>query len=452
MKITRILLVSPNRFHEPYPVYPLALSYLKSSIEHHLEDVQVALFDFNLGDMEAFRSILDRFNPDLVGISLRNIDTVNIFDERHFIEETRELIDETRQRLNAITVIGGAGFSIFPQVIFDQIHPDYGIFGEGENSLNALIRALRKGEDVKDIEGLVYHDRENTIFNSRSHFCRDPQPIFDDQLVDYYWQTAGMLNLQSKRGCPYRCAYCTYPLIEGRSVRLNDPGKLVQSLKDLRERKGITYFFFTDSVFNIQNEFNEELAQQIIAADLDIQWGAYFTPHRLEPGLLELLKRSGLAHLEFGTESLSNSTLKAYNKHFRVEEIFETAAMCQHLSLHTAHFLIFGGPGETPETVEETIRNSDRIEKTVFFPYFGMRIYPNTQVYRQAVEEGKIAEDASTLHPVFYLADGLDFKEIKQKTRKAANRWIFPDDKLQKPMEMMRKQGVKGPLWEMLIK
>ncbi len=122
--------------------------------------------------------------------------------------------------------------------------------------------------------------------------------------------------------------------------------------------------------------------------------------------------------------------------------------------IHTAHFMILGGPGESEESIKETILTSDRIEKTIFFPFFGMRIYPNTKVFDIAVAEGRIKLEEPILEPVYYLANDINYKSIKAKSKKANNRWIFPDDNtsFQKPMEMMRKKGIKGPLWELLIK
>lgn len=452
MQIKNILLISANRLCEPYPVYPLALSYLKAELENNLEGIAVELFDLNIGDMADLKTTLDRFQPEMVGVSLRNVDTINIIDDRHFVQDCQTLIETIKRDSKATIVMGGAGFSIFPKLIYEQIHPDFGIFGEGESALLELINALNNGTGIDGIEGLVYSRHDRTVINQRHSFCKAPELRFDDELVAHYWETAGMLNIQTKRGCPYKCGYCTYPLIEGSRIRTQDPGMLVNSIKSIHKTRGVNYFFFTDSVFNVQNDFNLELAKEIIKADLNIQWGAYFTPHNFNPELLKVLKQAGLTHLEFGTESLSNSTLKAYNKSFTVKDVLDTEALVKELGLHTAHFLIIGGTGETPESIEETIENSTRIDKTVLFPFWGMRIYPQTPLQQQAIEEGVINADDGLLEPTFYMMDGLDIDDIKQKAGSTRNRWVFPDEDLQKPMEIMRKHGIKGPLWDYLIR
>jgi radical SAM superfamily enzyme YgiQ (UPF0313 family) len=452
MIVNRILLVSTNRFNEPFPVYPLALSYLQSILAKRFGELEIKLFDFNRAGLAEFKDLLAAFQPDLVGISLRNIDTVNIFDDRHFIQENRDLVREIKSTSQSIVILGGSGFSIFPESLFDLVRPDFGVFGEGEETLCQLIQLLKSDGDYSGVAGLLFRQNDQTVFNRNKRYCTDPEPVFDTDLVDHYWAVSGMMNLQTKRGCPYQCVYCTYPLIDGHVIRTQPAEQVVTSLRTLYESKGIDYFFFTDSVFNIENEFNRELAEQIIAAKLTIRWGAYFTPHHLDQSLLTLLQRSGLTHAEFGTESLSNSTLKSYNKRFSVDEVLETDTRCKQAGVHTAHFMILGGIGETEASIEETIRASNRIDQTVFFPYFGMRIYPETKVYDQALAEGKIKAGQSILPPTFYLADNIDYSSIKQRARATANRWIFPDESFKKPIDRMRKKGMKGPLWEMLIK
>lgn len=90
---------------------------------------------------------------------------------------------------------------------------------------------------------------------------------FEEDLVGWYWQSSGMLNLQTKRGCPYSCIYCTYPLIEGRQVRTLDPEKTVEDLLRLKRNHGINYVFFTDSVFNIGKSYNLKLASLLIESN-----------------------------------------------------------------------------------------------------------------------------------------------------------------------------------------
>jgi radical SAM superfamily enzyme YgiQ (UPF0313 family) len=270
--------------------------------------------------------------------------------------------------------------------------------------------------------------------------------------VNFYWDKSGMMNLQTKRGCPYNCIYCTYPLIEGSRIRTLDPGKIIETLSDLVNKKDVNYVFFTDSVFNISNNFNRELAEQMIKAQLDMKWGAYFSPHNLDEDLLKLFKDAGLTHIEFGTESLSDRTLKNYGKHFTVDEVIKVSGLCNKLGIYFAHFMILGGYGETEETIDEGYENCKRIDDTVFFPYIGMRIYPGTPLQKMAIAEGYIEAGENLLEPVYYIADGIRYDTLKERADRTGRRWVFPDEDVATVMNRLRRRKRKGSLWHHLKK
>lgn len=446
-----MILVSANRHKEPYPVYPLGISYLQSFLASNMPDLKTYLFDFMTGSDDDYIQFLKKIRPDFVGISLRNIDDVNIYRQESFIAHYKQIINNTREFSESVIIIGGAGFSIYPELLFKTLNPDFGICGEGELSLHKLISALENNQDYKNIEGLLYMEDNGLIINKRVTYNSTPLLTFDDSLTDFYWQSSGMLNIQTKRGCPYKCIYCTYPLIEGSKVRTLDPDQIIKTLSDLYNNKKIDYVFFTDSIFNISNEFNMELAELLISADLKIRWGGYFNFLNLDLKLLQKFKLAGLNHIEFGTESLSDTILKKYGKPFTVSDILRISGFCNQMEIDYAHFLILGGYGETEKTLAETFENSKKIGKTVFFPFIGMRIYPGTLLHRIAIAENIVKEDDPLLVPEYYVSKDIDISSLKEKAKKTGRQWIFPDENLTEIMIKMRKKNKKGPLWEYLI-
>lgn len=447
-----MILVSANRHKEPYPVYPLGISYLSSYLAENMPELKTYLFDFMTGSAEDYIRLLKKIKPDYAGISLRNIDDVNIFRQESFIEHYRQIINNTRKFSKSVIIIGGAGFSIYPELLFKTFKPDFGISGEGEISLHKLLSALEDNQDYRKIEGLLYMGDNGLIMNKRISYNNTPLLTFDDSLTDFYWQSSGMLNIQTKRGCPYNCIYCTYPLIEGHKVRTLDPDQIVKTLSDLYVNKKIDYVFFTDSIFNISNEFNAELADRMISADLKIKWGGYFNFANLDINLLQKFKLAGLTHIEFGTESLSDTILKKYGKPFTVSDIIEITGYCDQLRIDYAHFLILGGYGETEITLAETFENSKKIGRTVFFPFIGMRIYPGTLLHRIAIAENIVKGDDPLLAPAYYVSKDIDVSSLKEKAKQTGRQWIFPDEDLTDIMIKMRKKNKKGPLWEYIIK
>jgi radical SAM superfamily enzyme YgiQ (UPF0313 family) len=448
----KIIIVSANQLTIPYPVYPLGVSYIATYLRKKLPQFKIKIFDFIDKNYADFVQLLETFQPDYTCISLRNIDDVNIYKQESYIGHYKSIVDYTRKSGSSKIIVGGAGFSIFPELLFNTVNPDFGIAGEGEEKLFQLITFLENNTDHSAISNLIYRNANKVVFNKEVISVKNLYLNFEPGLLDYYWQKSGMLNIQTKRGCPYHCVYCTYPLIEGREVRTLDIDIIIDTLIDLSKNKNIDYVFFTDSIFNIDTDFNKELSEKIIRNNIKIKWGAYFNFCNLDEEILRLNQRAGLSHIEFGTESLSDTMLKNYRKPFNVSDILKISEICVNLQIDFAHFLILGGNGETDDTINETFENSMKIGKTAFFPFIGMRIYPGTELYKIALKEKVIDASNDLLAPAYYVSDKFDLSSLKEKAAKTAKRWIFPDDDHSAILSKMRLKNKKGPLWEYLTR
>lgn len=448
MKENKILFISANQHTNPYPVYPIGLSYITTYLHDRLPNYNIKVIDLNFTTVEELQSLTKEYNPKYIGVSFRNIDDVNSYNREEFVTHYKNVIDHLRKVSDAKIIVGGSGFSIFPELMFNRLNPDFGVYGEGEQTILNLINTLDKNDDFTGISRLVYKKNGQCVFNKNESFFSDLDLDFDKDLIDFYWQKSGMLNVQTKRGCPYNCIYCTYPLIEGKKVRTLNTDKIVETLKKLYYQKGIDYVFFTDSVFNIKNEYNYELAEKIIASGIKIHWGGYFTFKNLDENLLKVLKKSGLQHVEFGTEAIAEKTLKTYGKNFTVNDVLEKSALCNKLDIDFAHFLITGGYGETDETVDETFENSKHIDNSVFFTFVGMRIYPGTKLQEYAIREGFITRNDHLLEPKYYLSKDVNYETLKERAYKTRKRWVFPDEDTTIITNKLRQRGKKGPLWE----
>ncbi len=452
MNKKNILLISANKHVIPYPVYPIGISYITTYLKSKLPDHLIKGIDLNFYNYSELKNTITEFKPSLIGISFRNVDDVNLYNQESFIESYKNLIKEIRKQSDAKIVIGGSGYSIFPELLYKELDPDYAIYGEGEESFYKLVINSSKKANLGDIEGLVFQNNGKICINSRSNYIQDLNLDFDENLIDFYWKNSGMLNIQTKRGCPYKCIYCTYPLIEGKKVRTLNTDKIVNNLKELYHKRGINYIFFTDSVFNIQNDYNYKLAEKIIKSKMNIKWGAYFTFNNLDEKLLVKLKQAGLTHIEFGTESISDEALEKYGKHFRVSDVLEKSNLCNKLDIDYAHFLILAGYGETDATVNETYENSKKMGRTVFFPFVGMRIYPETELYKHALDEGVIDENDNLLKPQYYVSEKVNLDTLKERAKATKRNWVFPDEDTSEIVNKLRlKRNKKGPLWEYLI-
>jgi radical SAM superfamily enzyme YgiQ (UPF0313 family) len=447
----RVLLISANTLTAPYPVYPLGLDYVAGAIsaKHQVKIADVNDFE----DFNDLRAIIRDFGPNIIGLSLRNVDNTDTTDSRGFVGIYRNLIEVIRKSSEAPVVLGGSGFTIFPAEMMAALQADYGIIGEGER-LALLLDALEAQKEVFDIPGVIARD---------SRACMpEPWAASFGRLIDqdnshlkFYLQKGGMLNLQTKRGCNFKCIYCTYPYIEGKNLRLIPPAEIAETALRL-QHCGAKYLFVTDSAFNADYSHSMAVAREFIKHGVSIPWGSFFAPTRAPEGYYQLMADAGLTHVEFGTESLSDKILASYRKPFSTKHVYEAHRNAVRAGLYVAHYFLLGGPGENGDTLSETLINVDKLEKTVLFFFCGIRIYPHTALYDLAVESGQITGSQDLLEPVFYQSESISSEEIVKRVQHQADgrmNWVIGagGDETARIVAGMFARGHSGPLWEYLI-
>lgn len=447
----KILLISANTVRVPYYIFPLGLDYVAGALagKHTVE-----IADVNLGkNIDPLLAMIREFKPDAIGISLRNIDNTDVNDARDFIQTYRAQIDAIRSVSRAPIILGGSGFTIFPKQLMAELKADYGIIGEGER-LPLLLDAMESGTDPSGIPGVITATGAERVPPPLGEPFR--RSFIGGDIARFYIERGGILNLQTKRGCSYKCIYCTYPHIEGSDLRPVPAAEVAETALKL-QRMGGKYFFITDSAFNCDYHHSAEVARAFMEKKVSIPWGAFLAPTRPPEGYYRLLHGAAMTHAEFGTESLSQTMLASYRKPFNVEDVFAAHRAALDAGLFVAHYLLLGGPGETRETIEETLDNAGRLEKTVLFFFCGIRIYPHTALHEIAVREGQIGETDDLLEPVFYQSPGITSGEIMGLVKeRAAGRenWFVGSTPVRttRLMARLHRQGHVGPLWEHMIR
>ncbi|MEZ4601639.1 MAG: lipid biosynthesis B12-binding/radical SAM protein [Syntrophotaleaceae bacterium] len=444
--MSRVFLFSANTTIEPYPVYPLGMALLAGALAERGHEVRQYDFLAAGENEEGLCREMETFAPDLVGMSLRNIDNVDSFcaENAWYLAQARELVQGIRKTTTAPLVVGGPAFSIMPEEILAYLGADYGIIGEGEQALCRLLDDLAAGRELPALipAGEPLQGSEMAT------------PLFQPELVDFYLGKSGIINLQTKRGCPYRCSYCTYPQLEGRNFRPRPVKMVADDLERIRRENPEASVFFTDSVFNDPGGYYLELAEEILQRGVIIPWSAFFRPQDLGRKELEVLKRAGLYALELGTDAASDATLAGMDKGFSFADVLRVNEACLAEELPCAHFIIFGGPGETPETVEEGLGNIARLGPSVVFAFSGIRILPGAPLQQQAVTEGIVTADQSLLMPAYYYSPRIDPEAMNaaiEKSFKGRRNRIFPPSEGQARLAVMRKFGFNGILWDKLI-
>jgi radical SAM superfamily enzyme YgiQ (UPF0313 family) len=425
----RILLAQANKSEGIAPVFPLGLAYLTGSLSKRGQEVRG--FDLSLyGDhKEGLQKTIAEFCPDVIGISLRNLDNQQYFTPFSFLPGVRQVVKICQESSKARIIVGGSGFSIVSEQVLDYLGVDLGIVGEGETALADLVQAIEAGSDCSNIPGVVMRCQGKTK-KAKPRLIKDldslhlpNREIFEPAK---YLQQGIVLNVRTKRGCPFRCIYCTTPQIEGSKMRVITPQKVVDELEILKKEYGATEFYFTDNIFNYPATHAESVCEEIISRELDIRWYCIANPCSLSKDLLRLMKKAGCYGLSLGNESGSPQMLKNLRKNFTVEQVRQSCVYCRELGINHTCFLLLGGPGESKETLEESISTMERLKPDSLSVTVGIRVYPNTELARIAREEGTPDVQGDFLFPTFYLSRQIEdwiFDYIKEVTKR--NGWTF---------------------------
>lgn len=447
----RVLLLSANRERSPYPVFPLGLAYLAGPLIDAGHQLSALDLCFTTDPETAVSEALWNSRSEAVVISIRNIDNVTYPLSRSYLQGIGRIVDLCRDRVPVI--VGGSGFSLMPVEVLSLLNADYGVVGEGEEVLPLLLQRIAGGADTAGLPGVIR--RGDTGFAEPRFVERIGTPERSLFAVERYHREGGMANVQTKRGCPFKCCYCTYPLLEGNRTRLRPIGDIVAELRELVDGYGVSYIYFVDDIFNYPPDFAERLCRAIADARLPINWSAFINPDFMPPSLMEAMAQAGCDAVEFGTDSGSAAMLRNLGKSFNVDAVRSSSRLCREFAMDFAHYLLFGGPGETGETVLESFAVMDDVSPTAVIAMTGIRVFPGTAIHQRALADGVISPERSLLEPVFYISPSIRDSLCDMITELAARRknWIAPGLEINVSdamLEAMRHFPVRGPLWKLM--
>jgi len=383
---------------------PFGLACVAAATEKAGHEAQLLTLTSTIDLKERTRETIQRQRPDVIGISVRNIDDQNMTNPQFLLENSKNVVATCRATSPATIVLGGAGYSIFPESALAYLGADMGVHGEGEVAFPALLSWIERGKEGPAPPGVYLATRPPTPRACGADL--DALPLPDPSLWLHSELATARIPVQSRRGCPLDCIYCSTSIIEGRLVRQRSPAAVVRWLKDLR-KCGFRDFYFVDNTFNITLEYAKELCRQLIAAELGIDWWAIIYPKWVDPELVELMARAGCTQVSLGFESGSEPVLRQLNKQFNCAEVAAIAAMFRDAGIKRNGFLLLGAPGETRDSVEESLAIADVVNFDALKVTVGLRIYPQTPLARMAVADGVISPGDDLLFPRFYLTPTL---------------------------------------------
>ncbi len=464
----RVLLVSANRERIPDPIFPLGLAYVGAAARH--AGHQVSGLDLCFGRLPLSRLIrrVRRWRPDLIGLSLRNVDNAAYPRTVDYLQQHRDVVRTLRGVTAAPLILGGSGFSILPAAYMRVLGADWGIAGEAEDRFVALLEGLDRGIGPEALPGIHRADgsltdppgtdRQPVPVSPPASARRAPPGLWPArELFDYarYIRRGGMGNIQSKRGCVFHCSYCTYPLLEGNRFRSREAGDVVDEIAALLKNHGPHPMFFVDSIFNFPRAHVEAICSEILRRGLRLRWSCYATPVKLDREQARLMAAAGCEGVELGSDALHDGQLARLGKSFDAVAAQAASRHCREAGLKVCQTLIFGAPGETPDSVRATCRVARGLRATAVVAMTGVRVYPGTPLHRHLSARGMPTSPDGGLTPTFYIdPEVADFlpEYLRQQAAEAGN-WVLPGlaaPILPASQRLLRALGVSGPLWRLL--
>lgn len=379
--------LDPKQWKNKMPFPPLGTLYAASLLRKNNFDVR--LFDTNLlNNPNSIESVLELEKPNYLVIYDDGFNYLTKMCLTNMREACFEMIKIGKKHNCTIIINSSDATDHYEKYL--NIGADYVIQGEGEITLLELISSLKNKQSTNEIDGIVFKKEDEIQKNKPRQVLQNldelPLPAWDLIDIESYkkiWKQSGQeftLNIATTRGCPYKCNWCAKP-IYGNRYNAHSPEYIVNEIKYLKEKFGVTRFWMCDDIFGLKPNWVQEFNVLLKKENLNI---SYFIQSRvdllLKEDTIDCLAESGLEEVWVGAESASQKILDAMDKGTTVSQIYEATHLLKQKGIKVAFFLQFGYLDETQEDIQKTIAmvkelNPDNIGISVSYPLPGTKFY-----------------------------------------------------------------------------
>jgi radical SAM superfamily enzyme YgiQ (UPF0313 family) len=409
------------------PITPVGLDYISGAAKKADIDTEIIDLCLENNPEKALKKYFNNKNPELVGLSFRNVDDCFWPSAQWFVPNLGQLIDTIRSLTDAPIVIGGIGFSIFAEQILNCTGADFGIRGDGEQAIVQLYQQLHSNRnfptlsgslDMK-IDGLLWKE-DGKIYSNKPAWPKELKLDTSRESIDNaeYFKRGGQCGIETKRGCNRNCLYCADPIAKGTFLRTRAPADVADEIQGL-VKKGIDVFHICDSEFNVPGEHAYAVCEELVNRRLGrkIKWYTYMSITPFDSALASIMRKAGCVGIDFTTDAASPVMLRTYRHKYFKEDISKAVKLCRDNKITVMTDLLLGGPGETPQSLAETIAFMKKINPDCVGSGLGVRIYPGTGMERIISLEGQAESNPNIkrkytgpidlLKPTFYISQAL---------------------------------------------
>lgn len=414
--IKKIVLLNPPIRHEQiYGMFsewgcnalPIGMTYMAAVLRDNGYEVSILDAEALGYSIEETVDAILEMKPDIVGVACKTLWIVSAHKVAKLLKEKAPEIPIVAGG-NHVTAIPERSLKEFPS--FDIL-----VIGEGENTFLELVRALESGSNLEGVNGLCYREGDHIHLTAPRERILDldklPLPAWDllPDIKKYYRPSLLHIDrlpaftLVTTRGCPMRCTFCDRSVF-GRKVTTHSPDHIVMMIRHLYEKYGIKYIVFDDDDLLINRKHLYELLDLLKDSGMGIRFTCATRVDRIDEEVAQRLKDGGCGRVLLGVECGSQKLLDSMQKDIKVEDSRKASRILKKVGLRTEAFIVVGYPGETEDTLKETVS----LIKECSFTDVGVWLFtplPGSEIYCDVGKEGTFHEDWERMNSI----DGVVF-------------------------------------------
>ena len=469
--MAKVLLINSNRFKHPWPVIPFGLCYIATILETN-KNHSVCFLDlcFSKNCAQDIKNAVQNFTPDIIGISIRNIDDTGGYNVHFLLEDVKnDVVDNCKKEFSGPIVIGGPSVGISGREMLEYFDLEYAVRGDGEAVMPEFVQRIENHQPLEGLKGLIIR-RENTIIQDNEPYrVADLDSLPFPKLIRYldldrYRRFGSPIQIQTKRGCALRCSYCTYNKIEGKHYRLINPRRIANEIEILVNETGINHLEFTDSIFNIPLPHAKEVLREVISKNLDLKLHTMgLSPAAVDEELLDLMKSAGFNEVDIGAESACDEVLVSLDKDFNRSDVLNIANLLKMKKIPVTWFIMLGALAETRETVFITLNTMGRVASKwdIVFISTGIRVYNGSPLSNEILKNDIHCMADNFLHPVKIEPAKISLADIHEIAKRFSFRFpnfyfyekehIIPGPVLRTGNFLLKLFHSRQPVWRLLL-
>jgi len=386
----KVALVNTNRFIEP-PVIPVGIEYLHVPLEEAGHEVTALDLAFRENPLEKLISFLEAEKPEVIGFSVRNVDTTIMAGNIFFLEDVSRFVSLAKECTDAITVAGGSSTLCSGHALAEKLGVDYLIQGPGEIAFPALLEAINSKASIPRV-------LDGWSFGAPPDITHKRGDLFSYRK---YIDRKAPAGIEFKKGCSRSCSFC---LEREKPIFIRSIENVIKEARELASL-GIEMFFFCDSEVNLDFDNTIKTLRALAEEDLGVPWTGYFIPKPFDPLMAHLTSRTGCRLATVSVTSWELSEGSPYTK----EDLSSFCELCSSEGIKVAVDLLVGAPAEPLDSIEQAFEACASAKPDTIGVNSSIRLYEGLPITEEALKpsakgfiSGKLDDNPGLLEPVWF--------------------------------------------------